>query len=289
MAPVKIAAYAITKNEQSNVQRFYEQTRMFDHVTVLDTGSTDQTVHMLRDKGITVHELHMLNFDFSEARNMCMSLTPPDMDWLMVLDMNDHFEPLPDLRSQLTQVDAHAASVNYLSSEDPNYCEHKIRLHRPLCYTWKKAVHEYLVPVNKQYKRAHVEWNITKHTSHKQMKHAFYTQICERAHVENPSDPHYSWWALKYYRDVENWHRLKYFCEHYLDHTVAYGVEFRVYAWIYLSECVQPHSWDKSVDFAVHAFSESLTFKHTIPKCVNIAARRLNSLGISMNGSRIVL
>ncbi len=287
---MKIGAYAITKNEQTKVQRFYDQTRMFDSVTVLDTGSTDQTVQMCRSLGITVYEHHLVNFDFSQARNLCISLTPDHMDWLMVIDMNDHFEPMSDLRSQLAQVGANAASVNYLSSEDPNYCEHKLRLHRPNSYKWVKAVHEYLVPVNEQdqYNHAHVEWNITKHVEHKHRKHAFYTEICERAHVENPSDPHYSWWALKYYRDVENWHRLKYFCDHYLNHTQAYTLEFRVYAWIYLSECVQSENWDKCVDFAVHAFSESLQFKHIIPACVNVAANRLNSLGINISGSRMV-
>lgn len=284
---MNIGAYAITKNEQSNVHRFYAQTRMFDHVTVLDTGSTDLTVTMLRSLGITVHELHMPEFDFSEARNHCVSLTPKHMDWLMVLDMNDHFEPLEDLKHQLAQLDAHAVTVNYLGSTDPQYCEYKIRLHKPHCYTWVKSVHEYLVPVHSEYTCAHVNWNITKHVSQKMEKHAFYTEICERAHVQHPADAHYSWWALTYYREVENWHKLKYFCEHYLDHTPAYGVEFRVYAWIYLSECVQPHNWDKAVDMAVHAFSESLMFKHVIPACVARAARRLHVMGISITDSRI--
>ena len=284
---MKLAAYAISKNEQANVARFCDQVAHFDHVTVLDTGSTDQTVALLKQRGVHVHAHTFDPFDFSQARNMCMSLVPDHMDWLMVLDFNDHFEPLKDLKHQLAQLDAHAATVNYLGSTDPQYCEYKIRLHKPNCYTWVKSVHEYLVPVHTEYTCAHVDWNITKHVSQKMEKHAFYTEICERAHVQHPADAHYSWWALTYYREVENWHKLKYFCEHYLDHTPAYGVEFRVYAWIYLSECVQSHNWDKAVDMAVHAFSESLMFKHVIPACVARAARRLHEMGINITDSRI--
>lgn len=285
---MKLGAYAISLNEQHNVVRFCAQTQGFDSVTVLDTGSTDHTVTMLRAQGVTVHEHAWSEFDFSVARNLSAQLTPEDQDWLMVVDFNDHFDNVCELRNQLTHTSADAATVNYLSSEDPAYCEHKLRLHRPHTHTWCKAVHEYLIPMHNNTQCAHVNWNITKHVTNKSHKHLKYTEICERAHTLYPDDPHYSWWALKYYRDVENWHKLQYFCEHYLAHTQAYTVEFRVYAWIYLSECVQPRNWDKAVDLSMHAFSESLVFKHQIPSCTSTAAGRLHALGINITHSGIM-
>lgn len=284
---MKLAAYAISKNEQANVERFCDQVAHFDHVTVLDTGSTDQTVALLKQRGVHVHAHTFDPFDFSQARNMCMNLVPDHMDWLMVLDFNDHFDHVHELRHILSHTQAHAATVNYLSSESDTYVEHKIRLHRPHTHAWVKSVHEYLVPSHSHMICVHVPWNVTKHVSEKARKHAFYTEICEWAHVKYPEDPHYSWWALSYYRNVQNWQKVRYFCEHYLSHTQAYTLEFRIYAWIYLSECVQSENWHTCVDMAIHAFSESLKFREIAPDCVARAAERLKQLGICIVDSRM--
>ena len=63
-----ICAYAISKNEEENVARFIEQTKLFDQVVVLDTGSEDKTIELLREGGVKVEQKTYDEFNFSEAR-----------------------------------------------------------------------------------------------------------------------------------------------------------------------------------------------------------------------------
>ena len=47
----KICVYAITKNEEQFVERWYNSMKEADSIVVLDTGSTDNTVVKLRELG----------------------------------------------------------------------------------------------------------------------------------------------------------------------------------------------------------------------------------------------
>ena len=44
---VKVCVYAICKNEEKFVDRWYESIKEADKIVVLDTGSTDNTVQKL--------------------------------------------------------------------------------------------------------------------------------------------------------------------------------------------------------------------------------------------------
>ena len=46
---MKIAVYAISKNEEQFVERFCESARQADIILIADTGSTDNTVEKARE------------------------------------------------------------------------------------------------------------------------------------------------------------------------------------------------------------------------------------------------
>ena len=50
----KVVVYAICKNEEKFVERWYESVKEADEIYVLDTGSTDDTVKKLKECGIHV-------------------------------------------------------------------------------------------------------------------------------------------------------------------------------------------------------------------------------------------
>lgn len=52
---MKLAVYAIAKNEAQHVARWYESVKDADEIVVLDTGSTDGTQKMLSDLGVRVN------------------------------------------------------------------------------------------------------------------------------------------------------------------------------------------------------------------------------------------
>jgi glycosyltransferase involved in cell wall biosynthesis len=280
---MKLAAYAIAKNESNRVSQFVQQTQLFDHVTVLDTGSTDDTVALLTQAGITVHNHMWAQFDFSAARNMCAQLTPTDCDWLMSVDFSDQFELTPEIKHEILHHEAHALTVNYLSSDHPDYLEHKVRIHRRGHMMWHHAVHEQLHATHESVTVGHLNWCITKQVHMPMHKRKWYTEICEREHVKHPQDPHYSWWALDYYKAVQDVPRMQYYAHHYLNHTPAYALDFRVHAWLALSTCAQHSDWTSAVDHAMRALSESLAFRHQVPQLVPMCLKRLQDLGVHLH------
>ena len=89
---MKVTLYAICKNEEKNVDRFIKNSKLFDQTIVVDTGSTDNTVQLLRDAGIIVYEhpQEREEFNFSKARNQALSYV--ETDWAFSLDFNEDIE-----------------------------------------------------------------------------------------------------------------------------------------------------------------------------------------------------
>ena len=71
---MKVHIYAICKNESKFCRRFMDTVRDADGVFVLDTGSTDDSVRILREAGATVHEKVFSPFRFDVARNESLLL-----------------------------------------------------------------------------------------------------------------------------------------------------------------------------------------------------------------------
>ncbi|MBQ8792890.1 MAG: glycosyltransferase, partial [Clostridia bacterium] len=63
----KICVYAIAKNEEKNVERWYNSMKEADLIVVLDTGSTDNTVQLLRSFGVVVEQKIYDHFEFDVA------------------------------------------------------------------------------------------------------------------------------------------------------------------------------------------------------------------------------
>ena len=90
---LKITVYAISKNEENFVDRWYESMREADNIVVLDTGSTDNTVKKLKEKGVIVKTQIITPWRFDIARNESLKLIPPDTDVCVCTDLDEVFEP----------------------------------------------------------------------------------------------------------------------------------------------------------------------------------------------------
>lgn len=85
--PPTIAATLIVRNEARCITRCLESVRPWvDHMVVLDTGSTDDTVALAQRCGAQVHHLDWPD-DFSAARNHGLALS--DADWNLVIDADE--------------------------------------------------------------------------------------------------------------------------------------------------------------------------------------------------------
>ena len=89
----KICVYAIAKNESANVVQWVNSMKEADHIIVLDTGSTDNTVELLKSLGIEVHQKIYDDFRFDTARNDSLALVPEEYNIKVCTDLDERFEP----------------------------------------------------------------------------------------------------------------------------------------------------------------------------------------------------
>lgn len=88
---MKVIVYAICKNEEKFVNRWYESMKEADEIYVLDTGSDDNTVNLLKEKGINVHVCEVKPWRFDVARNLSLDMVPEDADICICTDLDEVF------------------------------------------------------------------------------------------------------------------------------------------------------------------------------------------------------
>lgn len=89
MNKYKVCVYAICKNEEQFVDRWYESMKEADAIYVLDTGSTDNTVDKLRERGINVKVQEIKPWRFDIARNLSLDMVPEDCDICVCTDLDE--------------------------------------------------------------------------------------------------------------------------------------------------------------------------------------------------------
>lgn len=84
---MKLSLCMIVKDEEKTLPKCLGSVRnVVDEIVVLDTGSTDRTVHIAKKFGAKVHEFQWCN-DFSAARNEALKYVTGD--WVLVLDADE--------------------------------------------------------------------------------------------------------------------------------------------------------------------------------------------------------
>lgn len=89
---MKIAVYGIAKNEEENVRTWYESSKDADYHLILDTGSTDNTIEVAKSFGINVVSASFIPWDETIAKNTALSLLPKDIDYCIVLDLDQKIQ-----------------------------------------------------------------------------------------------------------------------------------------------------------------------------------------------------
>ena len=209
---MKVTLYAIAKNEEKNVEKFLLNAKKFDDVVVVDTGSTDDTVQLLKDAGIKVYEHPQTReeFDFSIARNHALSYV--ETDWAFALDFNEdvdefHPEGFAVIAGEFTTF-RHLRFDDNGTEEPVQSNEVHTRFHRTKNYVWINAVHEVptFIPTEYYLNEIGVDTTIkiTKKIKKTIDKELFYFSICEREHKINPTNWYWIWFIFNHYFNVKN-------------------------------------------------------------------------------------
>ena len=146
---MKICVYAISKNEEKFVNRFVDSLQDADGIYVLDTGSTDNTVNLLKKRGVTVKQEIINPWRFDVARNLSLEMVPDDTDICICMDLDEVIED--GWRERLEKIwnsNVNRLSYNYNWSFDdlgnPKVNFYISKMHDRHNYKWTHPVHEVL-------------------------------------------------------------------------------------------------------------------------------------------------
>ena len=264
---MNITLYAICKNEEKNVEKFIENSKKFSDTVVVDTGSTDNTVQLLRDAGIQVYEHPQTRdeFDFSKVRNQALSYVKTD--WAFSLDFNEDLDEF--FPEGLGVIAGEFTTFNHQRYDKVNDGEPTLgqtahtRFHRTKNYTWVNAVHEnpIFIPTEEHLNEIAVDTTIkiTKNVHNTVDKQLFYLSICEREFKNDPTNTYYLWFIFKHYFEVKNLNKALELGQEYLNLSRAYFDPTRIDVFIMCSiALISSQDIQKASNYAFHAVSEAM-------------------------------
>ncbi len=145
---MKIAVYAISKNEEKFVDRWYDSMKEADAIYVLDTGSNDNTVQKLKSLGVNVSIKEIIPWRFDVARNESLELVPRDIDICVCTDLDEIIKP--GWRDELEKIwNDNTTRCRYiynwkLENDRPIISFYQEKFHLRRGFKWIHPVHEIL-------------------------------------------------------------------------------------------------------------------------------------------------
>lgn len=192
---MKICVYAICKNEEKFVKRFLESMEEADYICVLDTGSTDNTVKLLKENKKVLLECKQISpWRFDVARNESLKLIPNDTTLCVCVDLDEVF--VKGWRKKLEQSyqnDVNQYYYKYVWNFNDDGSEgitfYAGKIHKFGQFEWKHPVHEVLAPKNNiQVNSLTVEGMQLNHYSDNSKSRSSYLPLLELSVKENHED-----------------------------------------------------------------------------------------------------
>lgn len=189
---LKIFVYAICKNEEKFVDRFYDSVKDADGIYVLDTGSTDNTVLKLKEKNIHVFKYKINPWRFDNARNLALDLVPSDADICISLDLDEAL--MPNWRKCLEENWKDGTNrVRYTyhwyidQNDNPKISFYSDKIHSRNNYRWVNPVHEVLKFEGEE-KTITIDDLVIRHYPDRTKSRSSYLPLLELAVKENPEN-----------------------------------------------------------------------------------------------------
>ena len=194
MTKLKVAVYAICKNEEHFVDRWLDSMQEADLIIVTDTGSTDKTVEKLRARNALVYSVKVDPWRFDVARNTSLQFVPSDVDVCVCTDLDEIIEP--GWREKIEQVwTPQTTRLKYMftSSFNPDGSRGltfwKEKIHRRHGFRWIHPVHEVLAYYGEE--PDHFTWAPTIQINHypdTAKSRGQYLPLLELSAEEDPDD-----------------------------------------------------------------------------------------------------
>ena len=193
MKKLKICVYAISKNEEKFVQRWVDSMNEADAIYVLDTGSTDNTINLLKNNNVIVKKEIINPWRFDVARNKSLEMIPDDFDICVCTDLDEVLEK--GWRDELEKnwnKQINRARYNYNWSLDesgkPLVSFYTDKIHQRHNYKWIHPVHEVLTYMDNNEKIITLENIVLNHYPDTTKSRNSYLPLLELSVNEDPED-----------------------------------------------------------------------------------------------------
>lgn len=201
----KISIYAIAKNEEKFVNRWVDSILDADEIVVLDTGSTDNTLELLKRRGVKASRQIITPWRFDVARNIALDNVSSDADICVSMDLDEVMEKgWRDKLESAWRKGATRARYTFACSHDEKGAilkTHPIeKIHSRHDYKWVHPVHEVLEYIGEgKENKIYIPELIVHHFPDYSKPREQYLPLLELSAKENPDIPSVSFWLGREY------------------------------------------------------------------------------------------
>lgn len=244
---MKIAVYAISKNEEMFVERFCKSASAADLILIADTGSTDETCKLALQHGADLKHITITPWRFDDARNAALALVPRDIDVCVSLDLDEELQP--GWREEIERVwKADTTRLRYKFDWGCGIAFYYEKIHARHGYRWLHPCHEYPVPYLINEKYAQTDMLLVVHKPDNTKSRGQYLHLLEMSVEEDPSDPRNAFYYARELSFHGRWHDAIKECERYLALPGANWPNERCYAYRVMSRCYNElGDWDNAI------------------------------------------
>jgi tetratricopeptide (TPR) repeat protein len=234
---MKIAVYAISKNEEQFVKRFCESAKDADIILIGDTGSTDNTVDLGRQCGATVVDIRIKPWRFDKAREAVLALLPDDVDVCISLDLDEVMEE--GWRAEIERVwQADTTRLRYKFDWGSGISFFYEKIHHRHGYFWHHPCHEYPMPDPRTKEVwAHTDMLLVSHHPDPTKSRGQYMDLLDVAVKEDPQCPRNAFYHARELTFNYRWGEAIDALNKYLEMPQATWSNERCYAMRLLGQC----------------------------------------------------
>lgn len=233
---MKIAVYAISKNEEQFVKRFCESAKEADLIVIADTGSTDKTVEVAKECGATVYDICITPWRFDKARDAALALLPRDIDVCVSLDLDEELQP--GWRQEIERLwQPDTTRMGYKFDWGHGKVFYSTKLHSRSGYHWHHPCHEYIradARTNEKF-----VWSgmlMVVHKPDETKSRGQYMDLLEMSVKEDPLCPRNAFYYARELTYYSRWEEAIVALKKYLDMPEANWKNERAYAMRLLGE-----------------------------------------------------
>jgi len=254
---MKIAVYAISKNESQFVERFCQSAADADLILIADTGSTDDTKELAEQHGATVYDICITPWRFDKARDAALALIPRDIDVCVSLDLDEILES--GWREEIERVwTENTTRLRYKFDWSSGVIFYSEKIHHRHGYHWHHPCHEYIradARISEVY--AHTDKLLVSHYPDPTKSRGQYLDLLELSIKEDPHCPRNAFYYARELTFYKRWQEAVTALNSYLALPGAIWPNERCYAMRLLAKSHQAlNNYSESVKWARLACAE---------------------------------